>query len=165
MNWADWAIVAIVLISGLLSLRRGFVKEALSLLVWLLAFAVAMLFREPMQLVLEAWIATPSLRAIAAFAILFIATLVVGGLVSSIVGQLVKVTGLTGTDRYLGFCFGLLRGVMVVIAGLIMIPALAPIDQDLWWQQSVLIPELLKLEPVANDLVTAVRKLVAGWIS
>ena len=165
MNTADWAILIVVAISGLISLKRGFVKEALSLVVWLLAFIVAMMFREPMRVLLARWIETPSLQLIAAFGLLFIITLFVGSLVASLIGKLVKATGLSGTDRYLGFCFGLARGLLVVLSALMLLPGLVPIDQDVWWRESVLIPELLKLEPVANDFAVAIHKLVTGWFS
>ena len=68
MNWADWAILAIVLISGLFSIRRGFVKEALSLVTWVAAFIVARLFTNSLAVVLTDYIQTPSFRIVAAFA-------------------------------------------------------------------------------------------------
>ena len=80
-TWVDWAIVAIVAISALISLSRGFVKEALSLLTWIIAGVVAWMFGGALALHLVEFIETPSARVIAACAMLFIATLLVGALV------------------------------------------------------------------------------------
>lgn len=139
-NWADWVILSIILLSSLMSLRRGFVKEALSLVTWLAAFIVARLFSDSLAILLEPYIDLPSFRAIAAFMILFIATLILGALVSFIIGELVKLTGLSGTDRLLGIFFGVARGLILVIA-LVAVLGLTPITRDPWWQQSSLIPQ------------------------
>jgi membrane protein required for colicin V production len=153
MNWADWTILAILLISCLISLTRGFVKEALSMVNWVVAFIVAKTFQEPLATLLEPQIATPSVRGMAAFAILFAATLVVGAMVNHLVGELVRLTGLSGTDRLFGMVFGLIRGFVVVMAMLLLLPMVIPIDQDAWWQESVLIPQFLKFEGWARETV------------
>ncbi|HNL92935.1 MAG TPA: CvpA family protein, partial [Pseudomonadales bacterium] len=94
-NGADWAIVVVVGLSILISLSRGFVREALSLLVWVAAFVVAFLFSAKLSPLLANAIDVPSLRYAAAFALLFVVTLIVGSLISYIVAQLVKMTGLS----------------------------------------------------------------------
>jgi membrane protein required for colicin V production len=154
MNWADWSIIAILGVSSLIGLYRGFIKEALSLLTWAVAFVVAMSFRDPMSLLLVDAIDTPSVRQMAAFAILFVATLIVGAMVNYLVSELVRMTGLSGTDRLLGMMFGVARGVVVVLAIVILVPPLVAIDQDAWWQQSKLIPHFQAMEDWAK-LITA----------
>lgn len=151
MNWADWTILAILLISCLISLKRGFVKEALSMVNWVLAFIIAMTFRDQLASLLESQIATPSVREMVAFGILFAATLVVGALVNHLVGELIRMTGLSGTDRLFGMVFGLVRGLVVVMALLLLVPMILPVDQDNWWQESVLIPQFLQFEGWARD--------------
>ena len=71
-TWVDWAIIAIILVSSLISLRRGFVKEALSLLTWVIAGAVAWLFGGALAHHLQDYISTPSARVISACVILFV---------------------------------------------------------------------------------------------
>ncbi|WP_371186294.1 CvpA family protein [Thalassotalea maritima] len=140
MIWIDYAILTIIGISTLISLVRGFVKEAVSLVVWISAFFVASSFYE----VLAAYLTNindPMLRNAAAIAILFVATLIVGAIVNYIIGQLVSKTGLSGTDRVLGLAFGALRGVLVVSAMLFFMDAFTPAPKTTWWQQAVLIPE------------------------
>lgn len=146
MNWADWTIIAILVISSLIGLKRGLVKEALSLLCWAAAFMVAVTFHKPLAVLLENSVSTPSLRQIIAFTALFVVTLIVGALVNYLVGELVRITGLSGTDRVLGMVFGLARGAAVVMALLLLLPVLVPVKQDLWWQQSVIIPHFMTME-------------------
>lgn len=160
MNWADWIIVGILVISSLISLKRGFIKEALSLAVWIAAFLVAMVFSDPLATLLVDIIATPSIRYLTAFIILFISTLVVGGLINYLIGELVKVTGLTGTDRLLGVIFGFARGLVVVTALVLLLPSVVPIDKDPWWQESLLIPHFLALEGQASQLTAEVVDLL-----
>lgn len=152
MNWADWSIVTIIAISSLISIKRGFVKEAISLAIWGLAFFVAVAFHERLAALLHDTITSVSLRYILSFTALFAATLVVGSMVNYLLGELVKMTGLSGTDRLFGMAFGLARGVIVVMALLILAPMAFPVDQDTWWQQSLLIPQFLLIEQWCKDL-------------
>ncbi len=139
LNWADLAILGIILVSALISLVRGFVREAFSLAVWVLAFWVSWTFFRPAASALEPWIATPSVRLGLAFAGLMVATLLVGGLVNYLVIRLVQKTGLSGSDRFIGMVFGAARGVLLV-AVLVLLAGLTPLPADPWWQESRLIP-------------------------
>lgn len=143
-NWADWAILAILGMSALISLIRGFVKEALSLTSWAVAFVVTMTFHANMVALLENLIEKEYVREIAAYVVLFAGTLAIGSLIIYLLGELVKRTGLSGTDRLLGMIFGVARGVIVVVALLVILPSmLTGIDKDEWWQESQLIPHFL----------------------
>ncbi|WP_323844916.1 CvpA family protein [Microbulbifer magnicolonia] len=157
MNWADWTILAIVAISTLIGLSRGFVRETLSLLTWVAAFVIAMMFRDQLAPLLSSLVDTPSLQAIAAFAILFLFTLLAGAGLNMTLSAFVEATGLSGTDRVLGMVFGLLRGAIVVMALLILAPALVPVEEDSWWQESALIPHFLTFEDSARDLAAAIK--------
>jgi membrane protein required for colicin V production len=159
MNHADWIIVGIVSLSGLISLWRGFVREALSLVIWLSALSIALFFSDTLSAYLVNWVDTASLRKMAAFAILFVATLIVGGIISYIISALVKMTGLTGTDRLLGMVFGVARGLLLVLALLILVPPIVPINQDQWWQQSLLIPQFLLMQDWAITLVNDIKNV------
>ena len=117
---------------------------------WVVAFLVAMTFREPLAVLLESQIATPSVREMVAFGILFAATLVVGAMVNHLIGELVRITGLSGTDRLFGMVFGLVRGLVIVMALLLLLPMVIPIDQDAWWRESALIPQFLRFDDWAR---------------
>jgi len=154
-TWADWAIIAILVISSLISLKRGFVKEALSLAIWVIALAIASLFSPKLAPMLAAYIEAPSLQQMAAFASLFIATLLIGGAVNYLLATLIKATGLSGTDRLLGILFGVVRGLIIVMVILLYVPKLVPLNEDSWWQQSTLIPHFLDFEDRFRELSSA----------
>ena len=151
-TWVDWAIVALIAVSGLISLRRGFVKEALSLATWIVAAVVAWTFGGALSTYLVDLIDTPSLRVIAGCVILFLATLVVGALVNFLLGELVRVTGLSGTDRFLGMTFGAARGALLVVVAVGLL-SLTPVEQDPWWQHSTLIPHFLLIADWSKNLI------------
>ncbi|GGA75856.1 bacteriocin production protein [Neiella marina] len=140
MVWIDYSILAIVLISALVSLMRGFSREAISLLTWVIAFFIASQFYQDLSVFLTG-IDDALLRDAAAIAALFICTLILGALVNTVIGNLVDKTGLSGTDRVLGLVFGGLRGVLIVCALLFFMDAFTGAAQTQWWQQSLLIPE------------------------
>lgn len=144
-TWIDNVIVIIIVASMVISLIRGFVKEALSLVVWFLAFIIAARFAGGLGHLFEGHIANPSLRLGVSFLILFIITLILGGFVNFLLSELVVKTGLSGTNRLLGFIFGFLRGV-VVVALLTLLAQLTTIPNTPAWQKAVLLP---RLEPVA----------------
>ncbi len=138
-NWADVAIIVVVLVSTAIGLVRGFVREAFSLAVWILAFWVSWTFFRQFSGFLEPAISTPSVRLGLAFAGLMVASLVVGGLANYLLIRLVQKTGLSGSDRFVGMIFGAARGVLVV-AVLVLLAGLTPLPGDPWWQASKLIP-------------------------
>lgn len=140
MVWIDYAILAVIGISTLISLVRGFVKEAVSLVIWISAFFIASTFYVNLATYLTN-ISDQFLRNAAAIAILFVTTLILGALVNYLIGQLVSKTGLSGTDRVLGLAFGALRGALIISATLFFMDAFTPMAQSQWWQTSVLIPE------------------------
>jgi membrane protein required for colicin V production len=158
-NWADWTIVAILGVSCVFSLLRGFVKEALSLAAWICATFVAIAFYERLAALFERWIETPSLRLVLAFAALFIATLLIGAIVNKLVGTLIAASGLGGVDRLLGMVFGLARGLLIVFAIIIWLPLALPVKSDDWWSRSALIPHFESSEGLAREAFAGLM----GW--
>lgn len=142
LTWVDWAILSIVGLSTLVSLWRGFTREALSLLGWVVAFVIANLFASELATSLTGYISNITARYIAAWLLLFIAVLVVFGIVSMIMSQLVRATGLGATDRLLGTLFGFTRGVLIVMVLVFLIRELLPPRDQVWLHQAQLMPQV-----------------------
>lgn len=159
-SWIDWTLLAIVVISALISLKRGFMAEALSLLVWLVAGVMAWLFGGTLAGHMKAYIEQPSLRVLAASSLIFVVSLLLGGGVNLLVGRLVDVTGLAGTDRFLGMVFGAARGALaaVVLVGLL---SYTPLKEDPWWKQSRLVPEFVMVADWAKNQALKVSR---NWL-
>lgn len=138
MNWADYAILAIILISALISIGRGLVREVLSLLGLIAALWVSISFSPSIASLLEGAVSVPSMRRLLAFMALFIATLALAAVVNYFIAKLVMKTGLSGTDRALGVLFGAVRGVAIVTV-LVLMAGLTPLPDDPWWDKSLLL--------------------------
>lgn len=127
MTWFDYAVLAIIGISVLLSIIHGLVRELLALASWIVAFMVAQIYATAVAPLLPAAIPSESLRLLAAFLAVFLAVLLLMTLLAIAVSSLVKKAGLGLVDRALGAVFGLVRGLafvmlVVLLAGLTSLP-------------------------------------------
>lgn len=139
LNWLDFVLIGIILFSTLVSLIRGFVKEAFSLAIWILAFWISWTFFRELADQFVNLVDTPSVRLGIAFALLMLISLVLGGLLNFLLIQLIERTGLTGSDRFIGMFFGAARGILLVSV-LILLAGLTPFPSDPWWKASQLVP-------------------------
>lgn len=154
MSWLDLLIVGIIALSALISLIRGFVKESISLLSWVAAGIVAFRYFAPMAELLEPFVAAPTIRAVAGFAILFISTLIIGAIINFIMSQLVSKTGLSGTDKALGVVFGGARGVLIVTM-IVLLASLTPMPEAQWWQDSAMVGFFQQLAEWVKGIIPA----------
>lgn len=144
MDWPDYAILAVIVVSIVVGALRGFIKEVFSLLVWAAAFLVAYHFAGNVAELMEDAVTLPSARTAMGFSGLFIAVLLVGGLINYLLGRLVETTGLSGTDRLLGGLFGAARGLVLIVAAL-LVCGFTPIPGDPWWKESQTIQRMMPL--------------------
>jgi membrane protein required for colicin V production len=138
MLWVDYAILAIIGVSALVSIWRGLVREVLSLLAWVAAFWVALSFTPGLAANLEALVSVPSARLAIAFIALFVGTLLAGAVVNLLIARLVRLSGLSATDRILGVLFGVARGA-IIVGAMVLVAKLTPLPKDPWWRESVLL--------------------------
>lgn len=167
MTAVDYVLLAILVVSGMISLIRGFVKESLSLVTWIVAMWAAIFFHDAAVPLVSEYLPNTTLQQIASFAVVFIGVVLLGGVVSLVVSMLVASSGLTGTDRALGVVFGLARGVLIG-AIVIMLAGATEVAGSQPWEDSRLRPYL---QPVADwlaefageldtdDLIDAAREL------
>ena len=126
----------------------------MSIVIWLSAFFIAVSFKSVISDYLINVITLPSIRQMTAWGILFVSTLLLGSLLSFVLGKLVSSTGLSGTDKTLGLVFGVFRGFLIVLAIVIILPELVPVSSDQWWTESKLIPFFQSFESVGQELAT-----------
>ncbi len=139
LNTADYLIIATVLISGTVGLIRGLLREVIALITWIVAAFVAWHFAGSLEPHLGGLLAQPNVRPWVARLILFVAVLLLGHAIGVVVGHFVRLSLLTGVDRFLGLVFGLLRGVVVVGAAVIVCETVR-LDGESWWHESALMP-------------------------
>jgi membrane protein required for colicin V production len=156
----DWIIVVVVVVSTLISLKRGFFKEAFSLATWIVALAVSFIFSDSLTVYLSDVSESATIKKIAAMAILFVATLLAGGIIRLLISQLINITGLSGTDRLLGMVFGALRGILFVVIISMVAKKILPLEEEKWWQASKLVPQLTKLENWTVEKAAQVKAAV-----
>ncbi|MBU3736886.1 MAG: CvpA family protein [Methylobacterium sp.] len=136
MTMFDYAVLGVIGFSILLSMLRGFVREILKLAGWVAALLVAKSYTAQLAPLLPAGIPSDALRLIAAFAILFLATLLVSSLLAIALSEVFKQAGLGWFDRWLGAVFGLARGVMIV-GVLVLLAGLTALPQDARWRNAM----------------------------
>lgn len=146
MVWIDIVLLAIIIVSTVIGLIRGFIREMLSLLAWVIAFWVAITFSKGLSSSLGFFSDSDMVRMVAAFILLFLSTLVIAAVVNFLVAKLLSKAGMGGTDKVIGMVFGLARGVAVVGAGMV-VGLVAGLDAEPWWGQSGVIEVL---QPLAN---------------
>ena len=132
---ADFIVLSIIIVSVVISLMRGFVKEALSLAGWLVSLWVAMTFSSGMAELFGSSIKDPTLRLLAAFVSLFILSLFVSAIINFFATQFIQRAGLTGVDRTIGGVFGFLRGILLVTI-IVMLLGLTTLPKESWWDES-----------------------------
>ncbi len=152
MTWFDYTVIAIVALSALLGWWRGLVYEVLSLLCWVAAAIVARLFAAKVAPYMPAALGAEAVRTAVAFAALFIGILIIGGIVAWLLSKLVKWVGLGWMDVLLGGLFGVLRGVLMVLA-LVLLAGLTGLPKEPFWRNAAL------SKPLENVALAA-----KGWL-
>lgn len=135
MTALDYAVVGVIVLSSAWGAWRGLVREVISLAGWVLAFIAANVLADPLAEALAGWIPNPDLRAIAAFAAVFVVTLTLVTLVAIALSKALKSSGLRGLDRTLGALFGLARGLFIAIL-FALVAGLTSFPQNPMWRAS-----------------------------
>lgn len=160
LDGVDVAILIICGVSCLFGLWRGFVREVLSLLAWIVALLIGRVYSDDFAPMLGSWIASESMQKVFAFAVLFIATLIVGAMVNHLVAKLITISGLKLTDRLLGGVFGIARGVVILMVFIYF--GASFFATETWWIESKFIPYGIDLLELTRMYVTGVNDVTPG---
>ena len=154
MTIFDYLVLFILICSVVISTMRGLVMEILSLLSWVAAFVVANAYSEQLAQWLPAAIPGSTTRLIVAFIALFIGVRLLMALLSAAVDALVKASGLTVADRGLGGLFGLGRGLVLVLAA-VLLCGMTAIPQQMFWKEAL-------FSPMAETAARTVKPFLPG---
>jgi membrane protein required for colicin V production len=139
MTLVDYLIVALVILSAAVGVARGFLREVIALVTWLIALLVAWHFAGRLEPYLGGLLSSAAVRPWAARTILFIGVLLVGAALGAIVTHLVRLSIFNSTDRALGFFFGMVRG-LVIFGVLVLVCQTLRLNEEHWWRSSRLLP-------------------------
>jgi membrane protein required for colicin V production len=136
MTSFDYVALAIIGLSIILSVMRGFFREALAILGWVAAFVTAKTYANQILPMMPEDIPTESLRVLAAFLVLFFATLLVATLLAIALSSVFKKMGLGWLNRLLGAFFGLTRGILIVCI-IVFLAGLTELPNDARWRNAM----------------------------
>jgi membrane protein required for colicin V production len=148
MNVTDYLVISAVVISAVVGGMRGFLREAVAFVTWVLALFIAWHFADLVEPHLGGLLGGTYVKPWAARAIIVVLILLIGSAVGSALSHFVRLSIFSGMDRLLGLVFGILRGVLL-FGVFVILGQLLRVDDERWWRQSLLIPYG---EAVANGL-------------
>jgi membrane protein required for colicin V production len=156
MGLTDGLLLTVLLLSVLLGAWRGLVYEVLSVASWVAAFVLAQAYADEVALMLPLEGLSPPLQLAAGFLVVFIAVAFAGGVLAWLVKKLVASVGLRPVDRILGSAFGLVRGVVMLLAFSVVV-SMSPLRDAVWWQGSmvadILVATLHAIKPLLPEPV------------
>jgi membrane protein required for colicin V production len=153
MTPVDYILIAIVALSMLFGAIRGFLRESVALLGWLVGLWLAWRYAGLVEPYLGGALRGTELQVWVARLIVLFASIITAWIIGSLLGYLVQRSGLTlGLDRILGGIFGLVRGA-VIVGFAIMLADAAELRGEDWWKGS-------KLMPLGEEMATVLRGYV-----
>ena len=123
LNIADWFILIVLVASGVIAFARGFTKEFLSLFLWLAAFIAAISLEYLATPKINEFIGNEEVSKIISYITVFVIFIFLGGIVIKFISKLIKWSGASGFDRFLGVLFGLIRGLIVLFVIFLLLPS------------------------------------------
>lgn len=160
LGWVDWTLLAVLSVSVIVGLVRGFVFEVMSLAGWLVAWFAAQWFAQSVAPWLPVGTPGSALNHAAGFVVCFLGALVAWSLLARLVRLLIQATPLSLPDRALGAGFGLLRGLVLLLA-VATVVALTPAAQSPGWRQST---GALWLNTTIHGLKPVLPARVVQWL-
>lgn len=160
MSAVDYILLAVIVLSVIFGAIRGFLRESIALLAWLVGLWIAWKYAGLLEPHLGGALAGTVLQTWVARGILLITVVIAGWLLAGLLSYLVQRSGLSlGLDRMLGAVFGLVRG--AVIAGFaVMLGQAAKLDSEPWWRRSTLMPAGVEMAGILRSYVETGKQMV-----
>ena len=157
MTIFDYLVIFVLVSSMVIGVMRGMVREILSLVSWVAAFVIANAYGAALAHTLPPAIPGEVLRVIVAFIVLFIGARMLVGLLAMALGALIEAGGLSALDRVLGVIFGLGRGVVIVLA-VVILCGMTSIPQQAFWKNA-------QLRPLAESGAHAIKPFLPAALA
>lgn len=135
----DYVLIAIVLVSAVVGLVRGLLREVIAVVTWVVALWAAWRYTERLEPYLGGLLSDPQIRPWAARILIALIVLLLGAAIGALMSHLVRLSIFSGMDRFFGMLFGLLRGA-ILVGVVVMAGQLLQLDEETWWPRSRLIP-------------------------
>jgi membrane protein required for colicin V production len=141
MTGFDYLVIAIIAISVVVSVVRGAVRELISIASWVVSGYLALRFASAVADLLPAGMTSPTLRLAAAFVAILLGSLLLFALLSLALSQLLKRSGLSATDRFLGGLIGFARAVVILLV-ITLLAGLTTLPREAAWRNAMFAPPL-----------------------
>ncbi len=148
----DAGIIILILLSAVIGLIRGLVREAFSLITWVAAFGLAITYVKPLAAELPFAVQSEVVRLGIAFAVIFFGVLVVGSILNHLLSTAVSSIGLGGIDHLLGGVFGILRGGLIITL-LVLLMSVTAYPKQSWWKDALLMPWFEEAAKVVKEII------------
>ena len=142
MTAFDFGVLIVVGLSTLFAFVRGVIREVIALAAWVVGLVAAVTFTTEVGSWLPASLGGPAIRYVIAFVVIVLGALILGSLIAWPLSKAVRAVGLGFVDRFLGSIFGLARGLLLVVA-FVLVAGLTGLPRSSWWQDSVLAAPLV----------------------
>jgi len=162
LNEFDFIIIGIIFLSILVSFSRGFLRETISLITWVIGIVCSIRFAPLISHWMEPLITASIVRYSISFSLLFLLIFFIGALIGLLLKRIVTLVGLSFADRMLGIVFGAARGILAVAVILVFI-SMTAFERTAWASQSQLSPEFMPLVQWLDGFFPKKRQTITSW--
>jgi membrane protein required for colicin V production len=152
MNWLDYLLIALVVFSIIAGVMRGLLRESIGVIAWVIGVWSAFHFGPNLEPHLGGVLTSDVLRPWVARLVIFLIVVLIGAMIGTLVAYFVRLSIFSGVDRFWGGFFGLVRGLVIVGAFVILCHGVR-LQTEPWWQQSLLVPHAERVANILRSLV------------
>lgn len=163
MTTFDFVMIGVLAFSMLISLQRGFVREALSLAAWVAGVILSRWYGNFVADLLSSMVPSAAIRVPLGHFLVFFLVIIAGAIIGYLLKSMLKAVGLSLTDRLLGCAFGLVRGLVILVLVVAVMQWLDLFSKLHWWQDSLLLPHILAVEDRCRDFLGGASGYKFAW--